>query len=198
MSSANITSVTSVTTPPSQNSNITLHGTGFGASQGTSVVYMFPVFGGLNVLAIVSWTATAITATIPAFADITDSAFAVVQIGGEQTAARSPLFAVGPEVFPAGTSLISGQYVTALPGTLANLASSPVTLPLVDPPYFECVGVITGIVSPTVYSSDWQTDTQGNTNSFDITVGTFTLHGDMTVKHVNAFGLLLPGQGGGG
>lgn len=197
MSSANITSVTSVTSPPSQNSNITLHGTGFGASQGTSVVYVFPESGQFDVAAIVSWTATAITLTLPQTMDITDSAFAVVQIGGEQSGARSPLFTVAAEIFPAETNFSNGRFVAAPPGTLANLSSSPVTLPLVDPPYFECVGVITGFINPT-YNSDWQTDTQGNTNSFEITVGTFTLQGDLTVKHANALGLLFPGQGGGG
>ncbi len=194
MSSANITSVTSVTTPPTQNSNITLHGTGFGASQGTSIVYVFPETGQFDVPAIVSWTTTAITLTLPATMDITSNAFAIVQIGGEQSGARSPNFTVAAEIFPAETNFSNGRFIGAPPGTL-DVGSNP--LPLVNPPYFECVGVITGFPGPD-YNSDWQTDTQGNTNSATVSPGSFLLLGDLTVRHANALGLLFPGQGGGG
>lgn len=192
MSSANITSVTTTATPAPIASNLTIHGTGFGALQGTSLVFMFPTTTGIPAtLAIVSWADTQIVATIADTASITPTAFVVVQIGGEQTGARSANFAVGPATPVPETSIGVGRFTTARSGAL-DIFSNP--LPVV-PPYSECFGIITSFVNPN-YAIDWQTDTGGGTSSFTTAPGAFTLQGDVTTQHVTALGLGLPDQGG--
>jgi hypothetical protein len=118
-----MSTISSTTTTGKLGANATLGGTGFGASQGTSVVLFYPTTDGATVKAtIVSWGATQIVASIPDTAPVGQTGFFAVQVSSDQgVGARSASFAILAADPTPLVSLAGGTRVVLLPGTQGTL-----------------------------------------------------------------------------
>ena len=118
-----MSTISSTTTTGKQGENATLGGTGFGASQGASVVLFYPTASGATEeAAVVSWGATQIVATIPDTAPVGQTGFFAVQVSSDQgVGARSASFAIlAADPIPLG-SIANGTVVVLAPGTQGTL-----------------------------------------------------------------------------
>jgi len=93
----------------------TLNGTGFGASQGASVLLFYPAAGQVIEVSVTSWTNTVIQTSIPPEADV-GSGYFVVVVGGTPSL-RSPTVPIRGVSGAGDASIRSGTTVILAPNT---------------------------------------------------------------------------------
>lgn len=115
-------SISGVATTGRRGATATISGSGFGASQGSSVLIFWPVYGAAVTVTPTSWGATQIVADIPTNGDDTDlgkNAFFAVTVSGDPIPARTSSFVLLAEAIPTPTVYPWLTYVFAPPGTEA-------------------------------------------------------------------------------
>ena len=109
--------ISSIVTTGQQGALATINGSGFGATQGSSVLVFYPGYNrGMSSITPVSWSATVITANIPSNATVGAGAFFALQLADGSAGDRTDSFTVLPTLPSAETSLSSSILVTAKPG----------------------------------------------------------------------------------
>ena len=105
--------ITSLVTSGSPGEPFTLNGTGFGAADPESRVFMFPdPDGNIVECTITTWGALQVVGTLPVPLTEGDTGYLTVQLVGEDRGTTSPSFTVGPRInvavpptFPDGTRI---------------------------------------------------------------------------------------------
>ena len=138
--------ITSVVTSGSPGDTATIHGSGFGSSQGTSILLFFPISGDFNMVVPTSWSGTAIGAVLPPGADVgSEGFFAVILNGSGDAGVRSAPFVIGqPLAMPAASVLHMDLALKADATAFASGADHATIVPATDP-YGAAIAVCTAV-----------------------------------------------------